>query len=100
MMTDSQEREFWLQMITCIEAQAQVIQKHKLSPPEPGHIFDPGMVEPRAEKEFWQTWRRNLLSLVAVIKTRKIGGSAGVKLGKRRHRHRPQRLDKPPPERT
>lgn len=100
MTDDSKERKFWLKMITCLEAQAQVIQDYKLTPPPPGRSFDPSMEEPVAEKQFWQTWRRNLLSIVAIIKSYKIGGSAGVKLGEKRRRFRRQRLDKPPGERT
>jgi hypothetical protein len=99
-MTDSGDREFWLQMIACLEAQAQLIQDCKLTPPPPGRVFDPSMGEPKAEKQFWQTWRRNLLSTAALIKTSKIGGSSGVKFKRKRRQYRQQRLDRPPGERT
>lgn len=101
-MDEAREREFWQKIVTCIEALAQVIQIYKLATaPSPGRVFEPGMAPPKAEKEFWLTMRRNLLSLAAIIKTYKIGGSAGVKLGeKRRQRYRPPRLDKPPGKRS
>ncbi len=100
-MNEAHEREFWLKYVVCLEAQAQVIQIYKLAAnDQPGRIFDPTMGRPEDEKHFWEGMRRNLLSQAAVIKTDKIGGSAGVKLGgKRRRRHRGPKLDGLPGQR-
>lgn len=100
-MSDPQGREveFWQKLVTCLEAQAQVIQRYKLEPPKDvGRVFEPTMGVPKAEQAFWQNMRRNLLSQAAVIKTSKIGESAGVRVGKRR-RYRPPKLDGRPGER-
>ncbi len=98
-MNEAQEREFWRKFVVCLEAQAQVIQLYWLTPSDqPRRIFDPTMGRPEDEKQFWEGLRRNLLSQAAVIKTGKIGGSAGVKLGGRR-RYRLPKLDRPPGKR-
>lgn len=99
-MNETQEREFWRKFTVCLDAQAQLIQKYWLSAADgPGRVFDPTMDRPEDEKAFWEGLRRNLLSQAAVIKTRKIGGSAGVKLGGKRRRYRAPKLDGRPGER-
>lgn len=96
-MNEAQEREFWQKFTVCLEAQAQLVQKYWLTVGDgPGRVFDPSMGRPEDERVFWEGMRRNLLSQVAVIKTRKIGGSAGVKLGGKRRRYRAPKLDGKP----
>lgn len=96
-MNEAQEREFWRKFTVCLEAQAQVIQNYWLTAADQsGRVFDPTMGRPEDVKEFWEGMRRNLLSQAAVIKTNKIGGSAGVKLGGKRRRYRAPKLDGKP----
>lgn len=99
-MTEAEEREFWRQYALCLDAQAQLVQKYWLTPsPEPNRIFDPAMVSPKEAKEFWEGLRRNLMSQAAVVKTKKVGGSAAVKVKPRHRRRLPPKLDGKPGER-
>lgn len=99
-MTEVHEREFWRKYAVCLEAQAQVIQTYWLTPSDqPRRVFNPTMSRPEDEKQFWEGLRRNLLSQAAVIKTSKIGGSAGVKLGSKRRRYPLPKLDGKPEKR-